>query len=220
MKRPQLEKVIEKLKEADVKEWEIIRYPAVSYFELKCYGLIFRIERSEDWPELFLGLLTIENYDKNIHILYKRDSYKIKKFCYELSKRIEQSQKKEVIKKLNFLLPKNDTGKYDLEKIITKLKELDTRAWKSDKFFDKKYPVLTTEVSDIIFCISKGLVYGYELEIKYGKELDKKIKFDYTKMDKKRAIKLTGELYEKVYKELKEDKEKEFEERLNRFLSD
>ena len=70
------------------------------------------------------------------------------------------------------------------------------------------------------FCLKKkwGIIgWKYGLEVKYEKDSAKNV--EYTQPDKKQTKKILGELYEKVYKELKEYKEKEFQEKLNNFLS-
>ncbi|MDP2906441.1 MAG: hypothetical protein Q8O03_00725 [Nanoarchaeota archaeon] len=226
MEKPKLEKVIEELKEVDAREWEIINNPHTypkPYFELKRHGLIFCIGKDPE-KSSFGYILHIENHDKNVHMTYEKEwggqKKEMRDFYNELSKKIELYQQRDATERLGFVLYEEDIGKTNLEKIINRLKELDIRAWKSDKFFDKKCPVLTAEVSGIIFSISKGLISGYGLEIKHDKESDKKFRIDYKKTDKKYVRKLIGGLYEKVYKELKEDEEKEFGESLNHFLSD
>ena len=222
MEKPPIKTVIEKLKEADIKEWEVIRnlsLPYSPYFELKRQGLVFRIETAR--VECTHPMLSIEDHDKNIQVLYNnllKESDEVYKLYNELLKKIEQYEEKDTTEKLGFLLSEEDLKGSDLERIIARLKELDARAWKPDHpFGTTKYPMLVTKGSGVTFCITKGIILGYGLEVKYEKESTKPIK--YTKPDKKHARKLIGELYEKVYKELKEDKEKEFGERLNRFLT-
>lgn len=216
MEKPELRKVIEKLKEADVREWEIIKNPHTHYgpyFELNRYGLIFRVDTSRRDGTSYM--LSIEDHDKNVHIVYK-EIEEVFKFYKELSKGIENYQEKDATEKLGFLLSENGLEGSDLEHIIARLKELDTQAWKPDHpFGTTKYPTLVTQVSGVTFCIGKKLIRGYALEVKYEKESTKKIK--YTNLDKKHARKLIGEIYEKVYKELKEDKEKELEKDLTTF---
>jgi hypothetical protein len=222
MEKPELKTVVEMLKEVDIREWEIIKNPHTHYgpyFELKRQGLVFHVEKGR--RDGISYMFSIEDNDKNVRIVYKKAGKEydtITKFYNELSKSIALYQEKDATEKLGFLLSENSLEESDLERIVSRLKDLDSRAWKPDKFFDKKYPVLITKVSGVTFCIQKGLIWGYKLEVKYEQESNKTIK--YVKHDKKHARKLIGELYEKVYKELKEDKEKEFGERLNHFLTD
>lgn len=223
MEKPELKTVVEMLKEVDIREWEIIKNTETHigpYFELKRQGLVFQLEKGRRFSEGISYMFSIEDNNKNVHIVYKKSGkeYGIRsKFYNELSKDIESYQEKAAAEKLGFFLSEKDLEGSDLERIITRLKDLDSRAWKPDKFFDINYPALVTKVSGVTFCIQKGLIWGYKLEVKYEQESAKTVK--YTKPDKKRARKLIGELYEKVYKELKEDKEREFGERLNNLLT-
>lgn len=227
MKKPELEVIMWKLRTVDFKEWEVFTNLETHYgpyFELKRYGLLFRseIRKYGSSPQY---VLSIEDDDKTFRLEYLRsgeEAEKVYKFYQGMKKDIEQHQEKEAAEKLGFLLSDEEKGESDLEHIISRLKKFDTQAWRPDTFFNKgsKYPALTIKDSGVTFCIKKKLWitgWKYGLEAKYEKDSTKKVK--YTQPDKKQVKRLIGELYEKVYKELKEGKEKEFEGKLNSFLT-
>lgn len=227
MEKPPIEVIIWKLKQADFKEWEVstnIETHYGNYFELKRYGLLFHVgvKKSGNGSQY---LLSIEDDCKTFNLEYfqsGQESEKVSKFYKELHEYVDQQQEKEAAEKLRFILLEGKKGESDLEHIVSRLKGLGALAWRPNTFFnsDSKYPALITKDSGVTFCIKKkfGIIgWKYELEAKYEKESSKTVK--YTQPDKKQTKRLIGELYESVYKELKEKKEKEFGERLNHFLT-
>jgi len=227
MKEPELEVIMWKLRTVDFKEWEVFINPETHYgpyFELKRHGLVFRseIKKGGNGSQY---MLSVEDDCKTFRFEYLQsgtESQKVYKFYKELQEYIEKNQEKEAAEKLGFLLSDERKGESDLEHIISRLKEFDIQSWRPDTFFNigSKYPILIAKDSGVTFCIKKKFWitgWKYELEAKYEKDSAKTVR--YTQPGKKQVKKLIGELYEKVYKELREGKEKEFKEKLNGFLT-
>jgi len=221
MEKPDLDKVIEKLEQVDIREWEVLDGAHTHqgpYFKLNRYGLTFLVGRPLNGP----NSITIENHNRNVHIVYKRPSDKVNTFYYTLSKGVEQYQERDAVQRLSHILSEEDITKTSLEKVITRLKQIDIRAWKSKSFLDSICPELITEVSGITFSLTKGVIAGYGLKIRYNvQDKEKEFEIKYNKKTERKYIQnLIGDFYETIYKELKETNEKEFEENIKDLLSE
>ncbi len=229
MEKPELEKVIEKLEKLDIREWNILTHRnEIPDLTAKTKGLVVSIKLYESnnpikmlfpfclFDEMIYSI-AIQDENQKVFIEYRDDSKKgkIYKFYEKLCKNLEKFKEDEFSRRIQDLTYGLEPEKKDVEKIIEKLENIDSKEWETDLNFKEKkhkpkYPEFVLNLYGLRFSLKRKILGSYVLEIK---EPERDVKQVYALFE---GIK---QLYEKLYKEL-ENKEKEFKEKLDDFLSE
>ncbi len=234
MEKPPLEKIIEKLEKLDIQEWSTSPYlKDMPGLTAKTNGLVIDVkpyykEKLNPFAEELWYCIFLQDENQKLFIEYRDHAKKggIHKFYEKLCRKLEDFSVSEFEKRVQDFIYSLEPEKKDIEKLIKKLENIDSKEWEinlnlGEKKHNPKYPKFTLIHYGLKFSLKKGIWGDYSLKIQnledgrnkivYGQDWDAKTRFTQRELIK--------HLYEKLCKEI-EHKEKGFKEKLDNFLSD
>lgn len=246
MEKPELEKIVERFKKIDVREWKshgTLNYYSTYYhpvFTIRLNGLKFKVSvrrHPKMTSELlsyslsieideYTGTMKYEEYEDNGKT--KGHRQKMIKDLYEnVYKNLRGHMEKEFRERLNtFLADINQNAEMpELKRVITKLEELDRRQWGSQTY-EHTQPTFIAKTHGLVFSVGTDTSFrAIRSNVKYHCLSIENSEGDFfTKYgnDKKESVeeKLISNFYEKLQNSLRLHYEKELKERLDNFLSD
>lgn len=237
MERPSVDKVIERLEKLDIHEWSILGHYGINHvyhLTAKDNGIVInvRLYSRVGLRDDINYCISIQEENQKISLDYSDHSKKgkIYKFYEKLCKNLDELHQEEFKKRIQDFTHESEPEKTDIEKIIRKLEDTDPKQWDTNlKIDEKKYtpkrPNLTINLCGLNFSLKKELLGHCELKIRdaegyieavYPPKCNNQHILD---AERHTQCELIKHLYEKIHNEIM-DTGKEFEEKLNAFLSE
>jgi len=221
MEKPPLEKLIKRLEELDIHEWQYEDSGYGKRLKTKSSGLTFYLYRVKDITSVYY--LDIMNECQSKKVSYKSNKKSeggVKKFYETVSDKRNKIEEEDFNEKVNRWLSEQLTGKPPLEKITEKLEKLDTREW---NYIESGYgPSFTTRVNGLlVYLFVDRIQLGVKaFKLTIGNEEGNQAHIYECHKRSSPELHAVKKLYEKICREHDNLKETEFGENLQQFLSD